>query len=213
MTQQDSSDPTGVTGGKNGALVRARDRKQNAALQLKLAGANWEEIAQAIGYPTPRAALVAVENALERELHTEDNQAAMRGLAGKRLERLLRSVWGKAVDPDNPEHLPAVGKSRELLQDYAKLYGLNAPTEIAVHNPTQEEIQRWVATVAAANAPKVQEYDIIAGEIEEAYETWSDDAVQDGPEEVAESHEGSVHDIRGNAEHDLQSLPPDEDPE
>lgn len=177
---QDSSDPTGIAEYSPGShTIRARERKQNAALQMKLAGATWQEVAEVIGYPTARQAIVAVEQSLERELAHPDSQAQLRAMAGKRLERLLRSTWPKALNDENPEHLQAVGKAREILGDYAKLFGLNAPTEVTVHNPTTAELDRWVASVTAANAPPVTEYDIIAGEVAEVL-TEEEQAVEDG---------------------------------
>lgn len=171
MMAQDSTDPTGVSGPRrvhgdgtqDQGLRRARNRKADAAVQLKMAGATWAEIAEVLGYPTPRQALVAVERALVRQLSTEQDKAAMRALAGARLERLLRSVWPKAVDPDSPDHLTAASKARELLADHRKLFGLDAPTEVIVHDPTRTELEAWVAKVLAGRTV-VEEYDIIDGE-------------------------------------------------
>lgn len=167
MQAQDSSHPTGVTSDSAGrtTVSRARLRKSNAAIQMRLAGASWAEISLALGYPTPRAALVAVEKALERELHSQGDRDNMRRLAGARLERLLRGVWPKATDPEHPEHLYAMTKAREIIAEHAKLYGLNAPTEIVVHNPTQAELEKWVSLVLTGSTPHtVIEADIIDAE-------------------------------------------------
>lgn len=168
MMKQDSTHPTGVSddspnGGSN--VARARERKANAAIQLRIAGASWDEVAQALGYPTARHALVATEKALERELKTEENQMAMRSLAGKRLERLLRGVWTKAIDPANPEHLVAVDRARLIIDRHAKLYGLDAPTEVVVTNPSQQELEKWVATVIGQSRPALEEADIFDAEV------------------------------------------------
>lgn len=162
---QDSTHPTGVNGPVGGhvdhsAVSRSRSRKANAALQMRLGNATWDEIAQALGYPTPRAALVATERALEKELANPEDREKLRKMAGARLERLIRSVWTKAIDPANPEHLVAVGKARDLIDRHAKLYGLDAPTEVVVHNPTQAELEAWVAKVTAVVIPSVDEADI-----------------------------------------------------
>jgi len=171
VQRQDSTDPTGVAAparlhdspGNNAG--RARIRKANAALQMRYAGATWQEIATALGYPTPRTAMVATEKALERELANADDRDKMRKLAGARLERLIRAVWPKAIDPNHPDQMIAVSKAREVIGQHAKLFGLDAPTEIIVHNPTQAELDAWVARVTAHQMPAVEEYDIIMGEV------------------------------------------------
>jgi len=167
MQSQDSGDPTGVNGHSNGtanSVALARNRKASAALQMRLAGATWPEVCKGVGYPTPRAAMVAVERALVRELHDEDDKAKLRRLAGARLDRLLRSAWAKAISPDHPEHLIAMSKCREVINDHRKLFGLDAPTEVVVHNPTQAELEQWVAAVLTVSVPPVPEYDIFEGE-------------------------------------------------
>jgi hypothetical protein len=166
MQQQDKTDPTGVSATTNStAATRARTRKTNAALQLCLSGASWSEIALALGYPTPRQARVTVERALEKELATRGDREAMRGLAGARLDRLLRSVWSKALDPNHPEHLIAVTKAREVVAQHSKLYGLDAPTEVVFHSPTMNEIENWVHRMVTAQTPDVLEADILDVEV------------------------------------------------
>jgi hypothetical protein len=158
---QDSSDPTGVVtdGANDKSALRARERKANAAIQLRVQGADWDTIAEVIGYPTGRAALVATERALEKEMNAESKDA-LRQLAAKRLDRLLRSVYPKAINPESPEHLPAIGRARELIADFRKLHGLDAPTEIAVHSPATSEIEDWVAGMVSVTKPRLEEDDI-----------------------------------------------------
>ena len=159
MQQQDSNHPTGVSADTDrGSVYRSRSRKANAAVSMRLGGARWDEIAVALGYPTARQALVATEKALERELGSQGDRTAMRSLAGARLERLLRSVWPKAMNPDHPDHLVAVTKAREVIAQHAKLYGLDAPTEIVVSTPTMSEIEAWVSQITS-----------VAGTVTEAY--------------------------------------------
>jgi len=89
----------------------------------------------------------------------------MRGLAGMRMERLLRAVWPKAMDPNNPEQLAAVGKARDLIDRHAKLFGLDMPTEIVVHTPSQSELEDWVLRMTSAMVPSIDEQDIFDEEI------------------------------------------------
>lgn len=161
MMAQDSTDPTGVVSDnpRDKEVIRARDRKANAAIQLRLEGCDWDEIAEAIGYPTGRAALVATERALEKELRTESKDA-MRKMADRRLTRLLQSVWKKAIDEESPEQMVAITKARELIADHRRLFGLDAPAEISLHSPSEGEIAAWVAEVAKVKMPELEEGDI-----------------------------------------------------
>lgn len=169
-TWQDSSHPEGVAasddsrhGGSNAR--EARVRKADAALQLKTAGATWTEIAKTLGYPTPRAAMLATEKALVRQLNEDDDKAKLRAVAGARLDRLLRGIWAKAIDPNSPEQMTAVSRARELTADWVKLYGLAAPTEVVVSTPTQTELEEWVLRMTAQMVPDEQEADIWDGEV------------------------------------------------
>ena len=166
--EQDPTDPTGIkdlSPRGESETTRARDRKANAAIQLKIAGATWDEIAQTVGYPSARHAIVATEKALEKELHSEESQKAMRSMAGKRLERLLRGVWTKAIDTSHPEHLLAVDRARLLIDRHAKLYGLDAPTEYVVSSPSAAQLETWVASVIQQKRPALEEADIFDIEV------------------------------------------------
>lgn len=167
MQAQDSSDPTGVAnlsprGGKE--LSRARNRKAGAALSMSLSGADWKQIARSCGYPTPRAAKVAVELMLEKRLDAMDREHLRLQVSG-RLDVLLRGVWSKATDPESPEHLVAVGRAREIIADHRKVWGTDAPQEIVVTNPTQGQIDEWVAGIIGGSLPQVQEADIVEAEV------------------------------------------------
>jgi hypothetical protein len=93
VIQQDSSHPTGVTGTKSRELTKARMRKAEAALDMRHRHIGWQEIAETLGYPTPRHALIAVEKALQAGLQTDESKEFMRLLAGKKLEELIFAVW------------------------------------------------------------------------------------------------------------------------
>jgi hypothetical protein len=132
-------------------------RTANAALALRLAGASYAEVTDALGLTSVQAAREQVEAALAwRAWDDRDGRERMRAENGARLERLLRSVWTKATDAADPEHLPAVKVARELIDRYAKLYGLDAPAEIVIHNPTASEIETWVATVVGQQSESLR---------------------------------------------------------
>lgn len=172
MQRQDSTDPTGVsrdapTG--SSALARARNRKAASALQMALAGTEWEDIAIVLGYPTARHAKIAVERALEAELH-ESSREKLRQMAGQRLQRLLRGVWPKAINEDHPDQMLAVLRAQGIISDYVKLYGLAAPTEMVIHSPTTVELERWVSTAVRNKVPQLEEADIFDVEVVEGEE-------------------------------------------
>ena len=168
MISQDSSDPTGVTAPERrhndpNNAGRARNRKANAALALAAGGVSWDEIAGSLGYPTARTARIAAEKALERQLNTPEDRAQMRKMAAVRMERLLRGAWPKAINPEHPEHLAALGKCRDLIGDHRKMFGYDAPQEVVVHTPDAAEIEAFVARMITPLP--VAEYDIVEGEV------------------------------------------------
>lgn len=175
--RQDSSEPTGIDDEgqpEHKAVKRARERKRNAALSMRLEGADWPEIAQVLGYPTPREALVAYEKAMEDQLKTKESREELRRLARLRLEALLQGIWAKATDPDDEEQLAAVTRAKEIIAQVTKLEGTDAPTEVSIYSPAQSEIEAWVANQVNKGVPQLEEADIfasgpheiIAGEVE-----------------------------------------------
>lgn len=169
MLHQDSTHETGVSDERQGsansgnAVGKARHRKALGTIQLRAGHATWEEIALIQGYPSAAAAKRAFEGALVKELKDSGDKDQMRNMAGVRLNQLLRSVWAKAVDPKHPEQMQALTKARELIAQHSKLFGLDAPTEVVVHNPTAAEIEQWVAVMVSGSVPEVEQHDILEG--------------------------------------------------
>jgi hypothetical protein len=179
-TEQDPTHPTGVrvTSGGEGQATKARQRKEDAALALKLneeddlvsglklSGYDWGEIARILGFPSPKHALTAYEKALQRNLHESDTSVAkMRDLTGRRMERLLRAVWAKAIDPDHPDQMAAHDRARAVLIDHARLFGLNAPTEMVVSTPSASELHNFVSRVVSAENAGLEEDDILDADV------------------------------------------------
>lgn len=136
--------------------------KASAALQLRLQGYDWGEIAETIGYADGKAAARATEGALVKQLGaSEESRQQMRQMAGIRLDRLLQAVWQRATDTEDPEQLNYVAQARQLIAQHAKLYGLDAPQEYVVHSPTTTELEQWVATVVSQTDDTPSEPDIL----------------------------------------------------
>jgi hypothetical protein len=146
--------------------ARARNRKANSAVQLRVEGYDWAEIAEVVGYPDAHRARVSVELALERELKSPESQVFMRSLASSRIDRLLLSVWEKATDPEHPEHLFAVDRASKLIAQHTKLHGYEAPAEMVIHSPSTPEIERWVSEIVSTAQPALEEADIFSDTVE-----------------------------------------------
>lgn len=149
----DSEDPEGVRDdgsaelahGPSDDLQRAKERKGIAAMELFIRTRSWERAAEGAGYPTPRAARVAGEKALENEFkHSSRSQDFMRKYAAKHLDMLMGSLAVKTADPAHPEHIAAIKTARELIAQQAKLLGLDAPTKLSLVDPTQEQIEAYL---------------------------------------------------------------------
>lgn len=147
--QHDSNDPEGVSDAIEGKpsddLVRARERKGIAAMELFIRTRSWERAAEGAGYPTPRAARVAAEKALEKEFkESSRSQDFMRKYIAKHIDILVGSLAVKTADANHPEQIAAIKTVRELLASQSKLLGLDAPTKVSMIDPTQEEIEAYL---------------------------------------------------------------------
>lgn len=139
--------------------------KADAAIALKLAGASNADIAQALGFPSERAVQTAVEKGLAGQLSDEDRSQA-RALQLSRYERLLRSAWQHANDGNDPQQLPFLRASGELIDKIVRLEGLAQPAEIIVHSPALAEISQWVERRMKESSPGVVEADILDERLE-----------------------------------------------
>jgi hypothetical protein len=151
----------------------ARDNDDNptrasAAVALKLAGASFEAIAKELQYADAYRARVAVERALAESVPLEDVDQ-LRGLMGRRLERLLQSTWRRAINDRDPDHLQYVRTSLAIIDRHARLRGLDSPQQVQITTPQNHEVQRWIEQMAAKVVEQTaEEADIIDAEIVEA---------------------------------------------
>lgn len=139
-------------------------RTGQAATALRLAGASYAEIAEALGLVDAVEARNVVERDLASRSDDEVGRAALRAEEEARILRLLRSVWGKATSPNDPEHLPAARIALAMVDRHARLMGLDMPTEVVVYTPTTSEIDAWVSGMLARSMDviDVEEADVLA---------------------------------------------------
>lgn len=138
-------------------------RTSRSATALRLAGATYAEIAETLGFAGPVEARNAVERDLANHAARADDESMerLRTEESMRILRLLRGVWRKATDEHDPEHLPAVRVALALIDRNIRLRGLDAPTEVVVHNPTAAEIDAWVSMVVTSTVAFDMEDDVI----------------------------------------------------
>lgn len=100
------------------------ERKKNA-VELRLAGASYRDIGNALGCSTVTAMNDCKEALAEIPMQQADE---MRTVELSRLDRLQRAVWGKAIKGD----LQAVDRAIKIIDRRAKLLGLDAPQQVQI---------------------------------------------------------------------------------
>lgn len=100
--------------------------KRTRALQLRKAGATFDQIAQQVGYENRGIACRAVQQELA-ELPKED-AAELRDLEMARLDSLLTAMWPKAINGNGW----AVDRVLRIMERRARLAGLDQPEQIAI---------------------------------------------------------------------------------
>lgn len=98
--------------------------RQRKAMDLRIAGATLEQIAQQLGYADASGAYRAICRGLVETQRPAADE--LRELESRRLDRLLLAVWQQALAGD----LKAVETARRLLDQRARLWGLNMPVKV-----------------------------------------------------------------------------------
>jgi hypothetical protein len=106
--------------------------KRRQALDLRKGGANYDHIAQQVGYASKGAAYNAVRAALQATLR--EPAAEVRKLELERLDRLFLVVWARALTGDTE----ALDRCLQIIRQRMILEGLNV-TKIAPTDPTGEK--------------------------------------------------------------------------
>ena len=114
-------------------LARLRVRQQQA-VDMRLEGKTFRQIAEALGYASDGAAYNAVRHLLEKA--TVERADELRRVDGARLENLLGAIWARASAGD----LDAIDSVLKILQQRARLFGLNKPVEVSVSGEVQQVV-------------------------------------------------------------------------
>lgn len=129
--------------------------KSGMAVALRLSGASFTEIAKMAGYSSAYRARQAVERVLAASADSPEERDQMRVLTSRRLNRLLQSVMGKAVDPKDPQHLAYNARALALIDREARLWGVDAPTQVQI-SANDEQIENYVKNMSALAAASME---------------------------------------------------------
>lgn len=118
-------------------------------MQLRLAGATYREIAEAMDCSVSTAkrrceASLAEIGKQEREM--------LRSLEVDRLDRLQRAVWADAIQGD----LPSIDRALKIIDQRSKLLGLNAPTQVDISGGVDIDLDSTVNRIMAVVEAEAQ---------------------------------------------------------
>lgn len=139
--------PPGTPTSKRVQVAQRRER----AVDLRVSGKSWAQIATALNYSSPGAACQDVSRALDDALlHQRQSVDRLRQVSSARLESLLAAVWPQA----QAGSLRAVDVAVRVIERLSRLYGTDADTRVAVLSidALDEEIARLTVEVAAVTA-------------------------------------------------------------
>ena len=98
--------------------------RRRAAVQLRIAGHSWYEIAQQLGYDSKASAYTDVRRALEKAVRDLSIPLEVhRELMLQRLDAMLNALWPNVLAGDTK----AIDAAGRLLDRYMRLLGLEAP--------------------------------------------------------------------------------------
>lgn len=150
------------------AAILASDSptRSAAALQLRIDGASFSDIAKVMEFKDAQAARRAVEAALANEARAVDDVDKMRWLEARRLERLLSSLMTRATNPKDRDHLAYSRTALAVIDRHIKLYGLDMPSKVNVtYSPATDQIEEWVQRMTEQMHGPVVEADIVDAEV------------------------------------------------
>jgi hypothetical protein len=159
------------------AVASMPNDRIRSSLALWLAGATYPEIASQLQMRSGAVAQAAVERALAESLDETTDRGKLRLKQSLRLDRFLKAISPKALNPDHPEQLQAMRTALAIVDRQIRLQGVDAPQEHIIHTPDSDEFAR-VITLAARGA---------GVELPETVDPWDDQYIEDA--EVVEDDE------------------------
>lgn len=123
-------------------IVEARER-QTRALELRLKGHEYEEIAEMVGYSDKAAAYNGIRAVLDRREAEGVDQ--MRTIEGARLDKVQSVLWPLVEQGD----LAAIDRLLKVMQRRANLYGLDLAGRVDIVAGGEVDLDGTVARIIA----------------------------------------------------------------
>ena len=115
--------------------------KQKQALELRLAGRTWQEIADALGYASTGGAVAAVKTVLSRS--DADYGDSFRTLTLERLTKILQTYWPAMLRGDQSSATVCL----KTIKDMRDVTGIDMPARVEHSGPEGNPIQHQVVTL------------------------------------------------------------------
>lgn len=144
-------------------------QRSKQAIQLKLAGASYPEIAEALG-----VSLSTAHGDVQRALRDIPREEALllRQVEAARLDRLGRELWKDAIDKDVNiiQRLPLIDRLLKLSDRRSKLLGIDAPQSVEISGVDLDldaAVEQILNAAAARNSAPPEEDGFVDYEPEE----------------------------------------------
>ena len=115
--------------------------KQRQAVELRMAGRTWQEIADALGYADHSGAVRAVQDSLQKTLGVPS--AEFRELTLERLTKILQVQWPSMLRGE----VPAAKLCLQTIGDMRQLMGVDMPSKVEHSGPDGNPIQHEGVTL------------------------------------------------------------------
>ena len=115
--------------------------KQRQAVELRMAGRTWQEIADALGYADHSGAVRAVQDSLQKTLGVPS--AEFRELTLERLTKILQVQWPSMLRGE----VQAAKLCLQTIGDMRQLMGVDMPSKVEHSGPDGNPIQHEVVTL------------------------------------------------------------------
>src|SRR5262245_39333378 len=109
--------------------------RQRRAVELRCAGATYDEIASALGYSNRKSAWKAVDAALKKTLKEPTDQ--LRQFERSRLDQMQKAIWPKVLQGE-PR---AIEVALRISERRARLEGLDCPEKREITGPESRPIE------------------------------------------------------------------------